>query len=64
MAQQQQTVLRVQTNIPSGIEYTGSTSLSVESATELTYTGSGTETSPITGSTTNLSWDITMYVSG
>jgi hypothetical protein len=64
MAQQQQTVLRVQTNIPSGIEFTGSTSLSVESATEVTYTGSGTETSPITGSTTALSWDITMLVTG
>lgn len=67
MAQQQQTVLRVQTNIPSGIEITGSTSLSVTSASEtVTYGGSGTQTSPITGTTSGVfdTWDITMLVSG
>lgn len=68
MAQQQQTVLRVQTNIPSGIEFTGSTSLSVISDTNVTSGGSGTETSPITGTTTGSSssdsWDIFMRVTG
>lgn len=64
MAQQQQTVLRVQTNIPSGIEYTGDTSLSVISTSGLTYTGSGTQSSPFTGSTTGSTWSITMNVSG
>jgi len=68
MAQQQQTVLRVQTNIPTGIELTGSTSLSVISANSVSYTGSGTQTSPITGTTTGLSandnWNIYMQVSG
>ncbi len=70
MAQQQQTVLRVQTNIPSGIEYTGNTSLSVINQTNVTYGGSGTETSPITGTTTGSGfsssddWNIFMRVSG
>ena len=68
MAQQQQTVLRVQTNIPSGIEFTGSTSLSVYSVEHITYSGSGTETSPITGSTTGTSssddWSIFLKVTG
>ena len=69
MAQQQQTVLRVQTNIPSGIEFTGSTSLSVISSDNVTFGGSGTETSPITGTTTSTSlsssyWEIFMRVSG
>jgi hypothetical protein len=68
MAQQQQTVLRVQTNIPSGIEFTGSTSLSVISDTNVTSGGSGTETSPITGTTTGSSssdsWNIYMRVTG
>jgi len=68
MAQQQQTVLRVQTNIPTGIELTGSTSLSVTSVTNATYTGSGTESSPFTGTTTGTtssnSWNITINVSG
>lgn len=69
MAQQQQTVLRVQTNIPSGIEFTGSTSLSVISAGNVTFGGSGTEISPITGTTTSISlpdssWDIFMRVTG
>ena len=64
MAQQQQTVLRVQTNIPSGIEVTGSTSLSVISVDEVTYGGSGTQTSPITGVTIDNRWDIFMRVTG
>jgi hypothetical protein len=69
MAQQQQTVLRVQTNIPSGIEITGSTSLSVISSSNVTFGGSGTETSPITGITTsaiisNDSWSMSMRVTG
>ena len=64
MAQQQQTVLRVQTNIPSGVEFTGSTSLSVSSTVGLTYSGSGTSSSPYTGSTTNTTWSINMLVSG
>jgi len=64
MAQQQQTVLRVQTNIPSGIEVTGSTSLSVISTSGLTYGGSGTETSPYTGITNANTWQFTTRVSG
>lgn len=64
MAQQQQTILRVQTNIPSGIELTGSTSLSVVSTSGLTYSGSGTQTSPYTGSTTANIWQFTTLVSG
>jgi len=68
MAQQQQTVLRVQTNIPSGIEITGNTSLSVTGVTNVTYGGSGIQTSPITGTTTgttaNDDWSITMKVTG
>jgi hypothetical protein len=64
MAQQQQTVLRVQTNIPSGIELTGTTSLSVVSNSGLTYTGSGTQTSPYTGSTNASIWQFTTLVTG
>ena len=64
MAQQQQTVLRVQTNIPSGIEFTGSTSLTRTASSYITYGGSGTETSPYTGVTTQQSWSFTMTVSG
>lgn len=67
MAQQQQTVLRVQTNIPSGIEITGSTSLSVTGVTDVNYGGAGTEASPITGVTIGSSpnnWSISMNVSG
>jgi hypothetical protein len=69
MAQQQQTVLRVQTNIPSGIEITGTTTLNRTSSTNVTYGGSGTETSPYTGITTSAllpsdDWDFTMRVTG
>jgi hypothetical protein len=65
----QQTLLRVQTNIPSGIEYTGNTSISVISAQNVTYGGSGTQSLPITGTTTSTGlsssfWDIFMGVSG
>jgi len=63
MAQQQQTVLRVQTNIPTGIEITGTTTLNRTSSTNVTYGGSGTQTSPYTGSTTGFgNWDFTMRV--
>jgi hypothetical protein len=68
MAQQQQTVLRVQTNIPSGIEFTGSTTLSVITSDNVTRGGSGTETSPITGTTTgsisSSRWYMFMRVTG
>ena len=65
MAQQQQTVLRVQTNIPTGIEITGTTTLNRTSSTNVTYGGSGTQTSPYTGSTTGFgNWDFTMRVTG
>jgi len=65
MAQQQQTVLRVQTNIPSGIEFTGTTSLTVTGSDDLVYGGSGTETSPYTGTSIGFGyWDISMRVSG
>ena len=49
---QQQTVLRVQTNIPSDVIVTGSTSLDVVSSTTgVTYGGAGTYASPYTGTT-------------
>jgi hypothetical protein len=69
MAQQQQTVLRVQTNVPSGIEITGNTSMSVTFSDNVTYGGSGTETSPFTGTTTasfasSDSWEFQMLVTG
>jgi hypothetical protein len=61
----QQTLLRVQTNIPSGIEFTGNTSLSVTLDLDLTYGGSGTQLSPITGTSgNNGNWMITMSVTG
>jgi hypothetical protein len=66
----QQTLLRVQTNIPSGIEFTGSTSMSVTSSNNVTYGGSGTESSPFTGVTTGVtisssgSWSFSMEVTG
>lgn len=47
----QQTVLRVQTNIPGNITITGTTSLSVSDYTGVTYSGSGTTVSPYTGTT-------------
>lgn len=68
MAQQQQTVLRVQTNVPSGIEYTGSTGLIVVSTDDVSYSGNGTELSPYTGITTGItssgSWGFEMKVTG
>lgn len=60
----QQTLLRVQTNIPSGIEYTGNTSMSVTYSNNVTYGGSGTESSPITGTTTGQTWGVEMSVTG
>jgi uncharacterized delta-60 repeat protein len=45
----QQTVLRVQTNIPGDI-ITGATSLSLSGSTNITSSGAGTELSPLTGS--------------
>lgn len=47
----QQTVLRVQTNIPSNITITGTTSLGVSDFTGVTFSGSGTTVSPYTGTT-------------
>jgi hypothetical protein len=48
---QQQTVLRVQTNIPSEVTVTGTTSLSITpSITGLTYSGAGTSDNPYVGS--------------
>lgn len=60
----QQSLLRVQTNIPTGIEFTGNTSMSVTYSNNVTYGGSGTESSPITGSTTGQTWGIEMGVTG
>jgi hypothetical protein len=64
MAQQQQTVLRVQTNIPSGIEFTGTTVLTAATVSGMTFTGSGTQTLPYTGTTTGTSWSFTSTVTG
>lgn len=61
MAQQQQTVLRVQTNIPSGIQYTGSTSISL-TGNNVTFGGTGIETDPYSGSTTSNIFNSTMVV--
>lgn len=55
---QQQTVLRVQTNKPSAITVTGSTSLTVvtgSTTTGVTYGGNGTFDSPFTGTTATFS---------
>jgi len=51
MAQQQQTVLRVQTNIPNNNLNIVSGSLSI-AATGFTYSGSGTTVNPYTGTST------------
>jgi hypothetical protein len=53
MAQQQQTVLRVETNVQTQIPTTGSTTISVASSQNLTITGSGTTINPFTGVTTS-----------
>jgi len=66
MSQQQQTVLRVQTNKPSDITVTGNTSLSVHyrSTTGITYTGSGTFGDPYVGTFPLSSSYIEFQVSG
>jgi hypothetical protein len=69
MAQQQQTVLRVQKNASSGVEVIGSAALSVVSSNNVTYVGNGTEVSPYTGFTTGgfgfgSNWFMSMNVSG
>jgi hypothetical protein len=69
MAQQQQTVLRVQTNIPPNIDITGSTTLFVTQQSNVTYGGAGTQVLPITGRTTSTFapedlWYITLQVTG
>jgi hypothetical protein len=62
---QQQTVLRVQTNVASGIEYSGSTVLTLANPSNIIYTGSGTTISPYTGSTTgNTTWSLDLIVTG
>lgn len=61
---QQQTVLRVQTNIPSGIEITGTTALSITSSTNVTYSGTGTVADPYSGTTTGNSYSFDIRVSG
>ena len=52
MAQQQQTVLRVETNVQPDITTSGNTTMSVTFNTNLTVTGSGTTLNPFTGVTT------------
>jgi hypothetical protein len=65
MSTKQQTVLRVQTNIPSGIEITGNTIISVSQKTNITtFVGSGTTVSPFTGTTTGATWSVTLNVIG
>ena len=53
MATQQQTVLRVETNIQPDIAISGNTSVSVTSTDNMTVTGSGTTLNPFTGVTTS-----------
>lgn len=61
----QQTVLRVQTNRPSDINITGSTSLSVDSfTTGITYGGTGTNSDPYIGTYPNASSVIYFLVEG
>ena len=60
---QQQTILRVRTNNVSDT-ITGTTSLSVYGSNDVTYGGTGTTASPITGTTTSGNYaDITILVS-
>lgn len=61
----QQTVLRVQTNRPSEITITGTTSLTVDSQTSgITYNGSGTSSDPYIGTFPNASSAIFFLVEG
>jgi hypothetical protein len=53
MATQQQTVLRVETNVQPNIATSGNTSVSVTSTSNMTVTGSGTTLNPFTGVTTS-----------
>lgn len=55
MAQQQQTVLRVETNVQPDILISGNTSGSVTYTNNMTVTGSGTTLNPFTGVTTSTS---------
>ena len=64
MAQQQQTVLRVQTNVPSGIEIIGNTTLNISSSNRFNITGSGTELAPYTGVSTSTVTSVRFNVSG
>jgi hypothetical protein len=53
MATQQQTVLRVRTKVPNtSLVVTGNTSISIDYSSGISYSGTGTEIDPITGSTT------------
>lgn len=60
---QQQTVLRVQTNIPSDVIITGTTSISL-TGTSVTITGAGTLASPYTGTTTGGTFSIEITNTG
>jgi hypothetical protein len=64
MAQQQQTVLRVQTNIPSGIETPAATTLTISGTSITSPVGSGTLVAPYTGTTTAASFSMTLRVVG
>jgi len=63
MAQQQQTVLRVKTNVPSET-ISGSTSLEVISYPYLNISGSGTTLSPLTGISIREGWSISIKNNG
>lgn len=60
---QQQTILRVQTNIQAGNTVTGSTTLSL-SSTGYTGSGSGTEASPYSGTSTGNSFNLVFTNTG
>ena len=66
MAQQQQTVLRVETNVQDQILTSGTTKLFVSGNVQnYTYGGSGTTTNPITGYTTGFGYGVvTLHVTG
>jgi hypothetical protein len=53
MAQQQQTVLRVETNVQPEITTSGNTTMAVTYTSNMTVTGSGTTINPFTGVTTS-----------
>ena len=64
MSTKQQTVLRVQTNIPSSLTVTGETTLSVVTIGGTSFGGSGTEVSPYTGITSGATWNVTLTNTG